>query len=208
MANRPIEPGIDHQDQQDFLWLGLVANGGRAGDKAMEQLFRRYRKPLLSFLLHRQADLHEAEDLVQETFLRVVRCAAGFRHECKVSSWLYGIARNLYLDRLRTPGKEDTVSDEDWETLENVVKAPPVCEAHSNQQAFQDCFDHAYATYAQAFPAAAEVLHQVAWLGWSSRDVAHFLQRTEGATREYISQCRKKLRQFAEPCRELLKDLP
>jgi hypothetical protein len=39
---------------------------------------------------------------------------------------------------------------------------------------------------------------------WSIAEVAELLERNPGATREYLSQCRKLLRPFLEPCRALL----
>ncbi len=76
------------------------------------------------------------------------------------------------------------------------------------QEALQQCYDRAYAGFAQSFPAAAQALDRVVQDRWSVRDLAALLQRTEGATREYLSQCRKKLKRFLEPCAPLLKELP
>ena len=44
----------------------------------------------------------EAEELTQETFLKVSRSLAGFRGESKLSTWIYRIATNVALDRLRS----------------------------------------------------------------------------------------------------------
>jgi len=44
----------------------------------------------------------EAEDLTQEAFVRVSRGLENFRGECKLSTWLYRIATNVVIDRMRT----------------------------------------------------------------------------------------------------------
>jgi RNA polymerase sigma-70 factor (ECF subfamily) len=195
-------------DDQDRLWLSRVADGGREGERALEALFRKYRRPLLAFLLQRRVEREEAEDLVQEAFVRVVRGASGFRGEAKVSSWLFQIARNLHLDQLRRSNLEDTLDDDGWARVEGALVTPAACEAPAAmQQALQDCFDNGWKSFGDAHPQAAQVLEKVVQHDWSIRDVAGFLERTEGATREYLSQCRKKLRRFVEPCRELLAEV-
>jgi len=195
-------------DAQDRAWLQVVAAGGRDAERALEALFRKYRRPLLAFLLQRRLDEGSAEDLVQEVFMRVVRGADGFRGEAKVSSWLFQIARNLHVDQLRKARPEETVDEDAWMAIEHSVALAPACEAPASaHEALQDCFDRGYGAFAQAYPQASEVLDKVVKLEWSTREVAEFLERTEGATREYLSQCRKKLKRFLEPCRGLLAEL-
>jgi RNA polymerase sigma-70 factor (ECF subfamily) len=197
-------PGTD----QDQVWLAVIAAGGREAEKALEALFRKYRRPLLAFLLRRRLDEGTAEEVVQDVFMRVVRGAAGFRSEAKVSSWLFQIARNLHLDHLRKANLEDTVDPEAWVAIEGALAGQPACESPvSAREALQECFERGYRAFAQAHPQASEALHKVVHLEWSTRDVATFLNRTEGATREYLSQCRKKLKRFLEPCQPLLAEV-
>lgn len=191
--------------EQDHVWLLVVAAGGHDAERALEALFRKYRRPLIAFLVQRRLDEGTAEDLVQDVFVRVVRAAASFRGEAKVSSWLFQIARNLHLDHVRKVNVEDAVDEDAWMAIEhNVAMAPALATA---QETLHDCFDRGYGAFAQAYPEPAEVLQKVVQLDWSTREVAQFLQRTEGATREYLSQCRKKLKRFLEPCRELLTEV-
>lgn len=199
-----MTPGRNEdQNREDQLWLATVAAGGPAAEGAAEMLFRRYRKPLLAFLLQRQADYAVAEDLVQETFLRAFQNAGGFRGESKVSSWLFTIARNRFLDRVRAPVREEVKSEDEWSRIAEDPAVTAKAQDALIDKDFNDCTERGYAEFAEAHPAAAEVLKMVYQLGWSGRDIAHFLQRTEGATREYVSQCRKRLRRFLEPCQQL-----
>jgi len=73
-----------------------------AGDvAAFEVLLERHRTPVFNFVLRscRRKDI--AEELLQETFLRVVRRAGGYRRKAKFTTWLYTIARNLCIDHAR-----------------------------------------------------------------------------------------------------------
>ena len=60
-------------------------------------------KPRIVRYLSRLVGENEAEDLAQETFIKVEHALASFRGEAKVSTWLYRIATNTALDRLRSP---------------------------------------------------------------------------------------------------------
>ena len=83
----------------------------QAGDEAaFPLLYRRYERRLLAFLVPYVGDLALAEDLLQETFLRVFRRRASYEPRGPFRTWLFAIARNLALDqfRRRRPLREST----------------------------------------------------------------------------------------------------
>lgn len=67
----------------------------------LEELYRRYRMDVYRYLCFLTHDPVQAEDLLSETFVRVIRQLATFRGECEVKTWLFGIARNVWLESLR-----------------------------------------------------------------------------------------------------------
>ncbi|HEX8558404.1 MAG TPA: sigma-70 family RNA polymerase sigma factor [Pyrinomonadaceae bacterium] len=74
----------------------------RAGDEeAFRLIFDRYSRPLLGFIYDMVGDRSQAEDLAQETFVRAFRGLSTLREETKLSTWLFGIARNCALEQLR-----------------------------------------------------------------------------------------------------------
>ncbi len=74
----------------------------QAGDvQAFEELVRRHRTPVFSFLLRLTGDRGRAEDLCQETFLRVVKAAAGWEPRATFRTWVFSMARNLAVDEAR-----------------------------------------------------------------------------------------------------------
>ena len=66
---------------------------GDAG--ALETLVQRYHAPVLAHLYRVLADPHLAEDLVQETFIRLIRDAQSYRYPRPFRPWLYAIAHHL-----------------------------------------------------------------------------------------------------------------
>jgi RNA polymerase sigma-70 factor (ECF subfamily) len=74
-----------------------------AGDgAAYRELVERVEKPLINFILRFVGERQVAEDLFQETFVRVVRSLGSFRPRASLSTWIHTIARNLCLDHLKS----------------------------------------------------------------------------------------------------------
>ncbi len=74
----------------------------KAGDQtAFNLLVWRWEKPLFNFTYKYVGDAHLAQDLVQETFIRVLRSIHGYEHRAAFSTWLYRIAINLCKDHFR-----------------------------------------------------------------------------------------------------------
>ena len=74
----------------------------QAGEvRAFELLLSRHRKPVFNFILRFVGDRETAEDLLQETFMRVIKGADAYKRQAKFTTWLYTIARNLCVDQTR-----------------------------------------------------------------------------------------------------------
>jgi RNA polymerase sigma-70 factor (ECF subfamily) len=74
----------------------------RDGDvRAFEVLVGRHRKPIYNFILRFVRDPAQAEDVLQETFLRLIKGAEAYERQAKFTTWLYTIARNLCVDAAR-----------------------------------------------------------------------------------------------------------
>jgi RNA polymerase sigma-70 factor (ECF subfamily) len=73
-----------------------------AGDaEAFRLIFERYSRPVISFIYDMVNDRALAEELTQETFVRAFRAIRTMRRETKLSTWLFGIARNVARESLR-----------------------------------------------------------------------------------------------------------
>ena len=90
--------GRDAKDPPDETLMLRYQQGDRA---AFSILVRRHQQPLYNFALRQVRVPQVAEDVVQETFVRVVQNAADFKHEARFTTWVYTITRNLCIDQLR-----------------------------------------------------------------------------------------------------------
>jgi RNA polymerase sigma-70 factor (ECF subfamily) len=77
---------------------------------AFAELVARHEKPLWNFLRRFVRDPATAEDLLQETFMRVVRGAAEWKASSRFSTWLYTIGRNLCVDHARRASHRQALS--------------------------------------------------------------------------------------------------
>jgi RNA polymerase sigma-70 factor (ECF subfamily) len=90
----------------------LVA-GLRAGDPlAFDRVYELYRPRLFAFLLRLSRRRTVAEDLLDETWLRLVVHAASLRPDTRLAAWLFTVARNLYWTHRRASMIEDAVTAE------------------------------------------------------------------------------------------------
>lgn len=199
---RPMNPlPLTNADEERFL-IQRLARSGSQREHAAAQLFARYAP-----LFHRHFQRHglhpaEAEELVQEVFILILRGASNYQAgAAPPSAWLWMIARNALISRHRR--KEPVVDDEQAYTLalERLVADP-----EPTDDELADCVRRQFARFAAEHGERAEVLEHIAWHGWKPQDVATLLGRSPGATREYLSQCRKALRPYLEACREWLEE--
>ena len=87
--------------------VAALAKQGR--EAAFRELIRRYERPVFSLIFRMVRDRETAEDLAQETFIKVLNHIDRYRPEFKLSSWLFKIANNVTIDYLRKR-QLDTVS--------------------------------------------------------------------------------------------------
>lgn len=64
-------------------------------------VWNRHEKKLRSYLIHRVGDVHTADDLLQEVFLKSMRQGAGFCQLGNPRAWLFQVARNAFAHRIR-----------------------------------------------------------------------------------------------------------
>ncbi|PKL93807.1 MAG: RNA polymerase subunit sigma-24 [Gemmatimonadetes bacterium HGW-Gemmatimonadetes-1] len=89
----PSWPDLTDQEVVKLAVLGREA--------AYRELIRRYQRPVFSLIYRMVRDRELAEDLAQETFVKVLNAIESYRPEYKFSSWIFKIANNASIDHLR-----------------------------------------------------------------------------------------------------------
>jgi len=79
----------------------LVTRVCQGDSDAFRLIFERYSRPVISFIFDMVNDRGLAEELTQETFVRAYRALRTMRKDTKLSTWLFGIARNVARESIR-----------------------------------------------------------------------------------------------------------
>ncbi|MEM9067016.1 MAG: RNA polymerase sigma factor [Myxococcota bacterium] len=90
---------LSNCERGDETWL--LGRLRRGDEEAFDVVYDRYRPRVFSFLCRLSADRFLAEDLVQETFLRLANKARDLHPTTNLRAWLFTVARNLCVDQRR-----------------------------------------------------------------------------------------------------------
>ena len=178
-----------------------------AADKTAElddfdTLTARYQRELLAHCYRMSGSVHEAEDLVQETFLRAWKASADFQGRSSVRTWLYRIATNVCLTNLegrpKRPlpaglGTPDAMAGDALEENNEIAWLEPVPDA-AIVVAERDSIRLAFIAALQHLPArqrAVLILRDV--LRWSAAEVAEALDTTTAAVNSALQRAHAQM---------------
>ncbi len=165
-------------------------------------LTERYSRELLAHCYRMSGSVHEAEDLVQETFLRAWKASAGFEGRSSVRTWLYRIATNVCLTNLegrpRRPlptglGTDDQPAGDALEQDHEVAWLEPVPDAAVLVEQ-RDSIRLAFVAALQHLPArqrAVLIMRDV--LRWSAAEVAEALETTPAAVNSALQRAHAQM---------------
>ncbi|HXF96240.1 MAG TPA: sigma-70 family RNA polymerase sigma factor [Gemmatimonadales bacterium] len=171
-------------------------------------MVRRYERPVFSLIYRMVRDRALAEDLAQETFVKVLNGIRSYRPEFKFSSWIFKIANNAAIDHLRR--KElDTLSldgsplaatpDESEATALQVGarQESPLDEVEARE--LGGAIERAIGRLRPEYRACILLRHVE---GYSYEEIARTLDLPLGTVKTYIHRARNELRHYLEDRRE------
>jgi RNA polymerase sigma-70 factor (ECF subfamily) len=107
------------KNDEELMMEYMVGNMG-----ALEEIFQRYKKPILNYALRLLKNLADAEDAAAEAFCTITSKKDAYRPEAKFSTWFYTITHNICIDKIRKRKKTVFLwfkrpdTDADYEMLE------------------------------------------------------------------------------------------
>ena len=188
-------------------FIAACRDGGRAIEHALRELDRAYFVLLLRECRRVVRDAEAARDVVQEAFIKVWRRCATFRGDADLLAWIRVVLRRSILDHFRSHAAREVPSGSAEELIDetglplHLEAAGPEEQARGVEAAA--CFARCWERFAAACPAHAAVISWIAEDGLDHEQIATLLERSPGATREYISQCRKRARGYLAEWYEL-----
>jgi RNA polymerase sigma-70 factor (ECF subfamily) len=198
----PLPPDLANLPDADVV---LLAQQGR--DAAFRELLRRYERPVFSLVFRMVRDRDTAEDLAQESFIKVLNNIDRYRPEFKFSSWLFKIANNVAIDHLRKR-TVDTVSLEGsrYATTTAEAESTAIPVASKDQSALEEmeskelggAIEQAVAALRPEYRACILLRHVE---DRSYEEIAATLDLPLGTVKTYIHRARHELRKALEDVR-------
>ena len=173
-------------------------------EAAFRELVRRYERPLFSLLYRMVRDRALAEDLAQETFIKVLNGIKSYKPEFKFSSWIFKIANNAAIDHLRRKNL-DTLSLDGSPTAETPEQmratslqlgdraASPLQQVENRE--LGTAIEHAIARLRPEYRSCIMLRHVE---GYSYEEIAETLDLPLGTVKTYIHRARNELRGYLE----------
>jgi len=187
-----VHPTVTSEMQaQEQLWAQAAQQGDQA---AFMNIVDAYQRPIYNLCYRMLGDSTEAEDAAQETFLRAYTKLDSYQPGRKFSSWLFAIASNYCIDRLRRRRHQTVSWDElpPWRVIPATETEPEdAALAHEAQDILHDLLDGLAPDYR-----AALVLRY--WHELSYDEIAEALDTTVSAIKSRLFRAKQMLGQQME----------
>lgn len=186
---KPLEP--DSSPANEAVRLAQQGDSG-----AFETIYRQHSRRVYALCLRMLRDPIEAEDLVQDVFVLLFRRIHTFRGESAFSTWLYRLAVNLVLMRLRkksppTVSIEATADQDDEASSATIdIGAPDLLlEGSVDRVNLERCIGQLPAGYRAIF-----LLHDIE--GYQHKEIAEMVGRSVGDSKSQLHKARMRLREL------------
>ncbi|HEY5641603.1 MAG TPA: RNA polymerase sigma factor [Woeseiaceae bacterium] len=172
---------------------GIVRRAAKGDMRAHEIIYRAFATPVYSVCLRFTKAPAQAEDLVQETFIEIMRSIGGFRGDAALGSWIRRIAVTKALMFLRSAWtKRGQALGEDWH---DVTEGDAL--SHGISRHPDDALD-----LDAALASLPEVTRVVVWLhdveGYTHKEIADLMGKTESFSKSQLSRAYQRLRPMLE----------
>jgi RNA polymerase sigma-70 factor (ECF subfamily) len=201
----PPSPALDFGNLPDADVV-LLAQQGK--ETAFREIVRRYERPVFSLVFRMVRDRETAEDLAQDTFIKVLNHIDKYRPEFKLSSWLFKIANNVAIDHLRRR-QLDTVSMDGSRhaATASEIEATSFDVGDRQESALEEmeskelgsAIERAIAKLRPEYRSCIMLRHVE---GRSYEEIAATLDLPLGTVKTYIHRARHELREALEHLRE------
>ena len=196
----PASTGPAKDEIAKLTDVQVVALAQQGKEAAYRELLARYERPVFSLIFRMVRDRETAEDLSQETFIKVLNNIDRYSPDFKFSSWLFKIANNLTIDHLRRrrlntisiEGAPDAVTAESARATSIVIASgdeSPLAELESKELGVS--IERAIAQLRPEYRACIMLRHVE---DRSYEEIAEIVKLPLGTVKTYIHRARHELR--------------
>ena len=186
----------------------VVERACEGAETAFRELIRRYQRPVFSLIYRMVRDRELAEDLAQETFVKVLNALDRYRPEFKFSSWVFKIANNAAIDHLRKReldtlslegGPDATTADRLEATALQIGDASESPLEELVARELGSTIEQAIGKLRPEYKACIIMRHVE---GRPYEEIAGMLELPLGTVKTYIHRARSELREMLDPLSE------
>jgi RNA polymerase sigma-70 factor (ECF subfamily) len=195
---------IGEENLLDNSERGLVQRAQRGDEAAFATLFQLHKKRVYSVCLQMTKDVADAEDLTQEAFMQVFRSINSFRGDSAFSTWLYRVAVNTVLMKLRRRKSppvlslDEPVSSDSPSLKREVGKEDLNLSGAVDRIALRRAIEELPGGCRQIFD-----LHEVE--GYQHHEIAELLQCSIGNSKSQLHKAKMKMRDLLLPSKRILR---
>ena len=171
---------------------------------AFERILTSFEKPLLNYLYRTVGQKEDAEDLTQETFVKIYKNLKNIDLESDFRAWVFTIATNTAYDwlRKRKGGKEISLDAED---VDFVANKESIIKSTNNIKALQDAFD-VLKILDKLRPIYRTVLVLFYYQGFTYIEISKIISAPLNTVKTHMSRAKNSLKKILEAQEEAFKE--
>ena len=179
----------------------IVKRAARGDARAHDIIYRAFKTPVYSLCLRFTRAPAHAEDLVQETFIEIMRSISKFRGEAALGSWIRRIAVSKALMFLRSAwtARSQSLAD-DWDEVTPGNAVSHGISSHPDEALDLDA----------ALANLSSVSRTIVWLhdveGFTHKEIGKLMGRTESFSKSQLSRAYQRLRPMLSPIGDSVAD--
>jgi len=173
-------------------------------DIAYKSLNSFFYRNAFRFLMANKLNAADADDVIQETFIKVFEKIDTLKDDSKFESWLWTILRNNMNEFYRKSNKKNNVMfGIEAEDLENLTGDADVKVSYGQKYDDQhNCVEEKMKLFQEDMPDQHYAI-KLQMEDVSIKDISIRIGRSYAATKEFLSQSKKKLKSYFEECKEM-----
>lgn len=183
----------------DSQIISMISEGGPRAEEGFRVLYAQYAQLIMYRLRTFGVRAEDLDDIFQETCLKIIKAAKTYNGG-SMTAWLTTIAKNTAQDLIFR--KHKAVS-ETIEFVETDFQNPSNTENDFIDCELQNCMKNAIRDFKINEPSRCFAL-ELQKDGASIEEISILIERTTSATKEFISQSKKKLKPYLQTCFEMI----
>lgn len=172
----------------------LIRRARKGDGQAIEEIIRAHQDALYAFMLRMSGRPEVAEDIVQEAFVRVLKNLDRFDPRFRFSTWLFTIAKRLYMNAMQ---KQKPLYDSETISHQTGAGASPGGESARNET-LENARSLLDAALEGLNPMQREIVLLFHQQSWAITDIAAHLDMPEGTVKSHLHRARKRMKAFIE----------